>query len=66
MAHSREELDYLDRLHDSLDDANDKVLVLQAALQDAILQLEYLHEKFGQTGSGNKVITDLRRVLEEM
>jgi hypothetical protein len=34
------------------------------ALQDAVSQIEYLHEKFVETGSGNAVIARCRAVVE--
>ena len=41
-------------------DLNDK---LRSALQDAITQIEYLHEKFKETESGNVVLAHCRAVL---
>lgn len=37
-----------------------------AALEEAVLQIEYLHEKFGETGSGNAVVARARAVLKRM
>ena len=34
------------------------------ALKEAKLQIEYLHEKFGETGSGNAVLAKINRVLD--
>jgi chromosome segregation ATPase len=36
---------------------------LRAAIGEAVLQIEYLHEKFHETGSGNAVLAHLRAVL---
>ena len=36
---------------------------LRSALQDAITQIEYLHEKFKETESGNVVLAHCRAVL---
>lgn len=36
---------------------------LAEALEEAVRQIEYLHEKFGQTGSGNGVIARCSHVL---
>ena len=33
-------------------------------LQDAKLQIEYLHEKFQPTGSGNSVLNNIETVLK--
>lgn len=35
-----------------------------ALIQEAKLQIEYLHEKFGETGSGNAVLMRLKAWLE--
>ena len=34
-----------------------------AALRDAALQIEYLHEKFQKTGSGNTVLTMINNAI---
>ena len=36
---------------------------LLAVLRDAALQIEYLHEKFQKTGSGNTVLTMINNVI---
>ena len=36
---------------------------LREALRDASLQIEYLHEKFQETGTGNAVLAKLRTLL---
>lgn len=36
---------------------------MYAALAEAALQLEYLHEKFTETGSGNAVLARIRDVM---
>lgn len=36
---------------------------LRAALAEARLQIEYLHEKFGETGSGNAVLARITEAL---
>jgi hypothetical protein len=36
---------------------------LRAALNEAVLQIEYLHEKFRETGSGNAVVARIRNLL---
>ena len=38
---------------------------LVAALEDARLQIVYLHQKFGMTGSGNSVLAKIGAALEE-
>ena len=40
-----------------------RVEQLEAAMLEAKLQIEYMHGKFGETGSGNAVLDTLRRVL---
>ena len=49
-----------------------RVLKLESAkkelldmLVEAVLQIEYLHEKFKETGSGNSVITKAKRLIEK-
>jgi hypothetical protein len=37
---------------------------LVAALREAILQVEYLHAKFQETGSGNAVLAQARAALD--
>jgi hypothetical protein len=34
------------------------------ALNEASIQIEYLHEKFGETGSGNAVLTRVRAAIK--
>lgn len=34
-------------------------------LKEAKLQIEYLHKKFGETGSGNSVISRIETVIEK-
>lgn len=41
----------------------DRVAELTEALHDARLQLEYLSEKFGETGTGNTVLARINSVL---
>ena len=36
---------------------------LRAILAEARLQIEYLHEKFGETGSGNAVLARITEAL---
>lgn len=36
---------------------------LRSVLVDASLQIQYLHEKFGETGSGNGVLAQISDVL---
>jgi len=38
---------------------------LVQAVEQAKMQIEYLHEKFQETGSGNAVLSKLDRVLEK-
>lgn len=35
-------------------------------LEEAVLQIEYLHSKFGQTGSGNSVLSRLKTAIEKL
>jgi hypothetical protein len=41
----------------------DEIVELRAALAEAVLQIEYLHEKFRETGSGNAVVARIRNLL---
>jgi hypothetical protein len=41
-----------------------RIAALEEALTNAVLQIEYLHEKFQETGSGNAVVIRARVVLE--
>ncbi len=34
-------------------------------LKEAQLQIEYLHEKFGETGSGNQVLSKIQSVIQK-
>jgi len=43
--------------------AEAEIVRLREALRDASLQIEYLHEKFQETGSGNAVLAKLRTLL---
>lgn len=43
--------------------AQDRIAELEVALHEARLQLEYLGEKFGQTGSGNAVLARISMAL---
>ena len=43
--------------------AEAEIVRLREALRDASLQIEYLHEKFQETGSGNAVLAKLRTFL---
>lgn len=49
----------------SAEDANKIIAApdLIAALTEAELQIEYLHEKFSETGSGNAVLAKIRAAL---
>lgn len=38
---------------------------LRSGIKDAINQIEYLHEKFQETGTGNAVISRLRGLIYE-
>lgn len=38
---------------------------LRNVLAEAKLQIEYLHDKFGETGSGNAVLAKIERVLSD-
>jgi hypothetical protein len=38
---------------------------LTRLLREAARQIEYLHDKFQETGSGNAVLTQIRHVLEK-
>lgn len=48
---------------DTAYEAADKIEDLRAMLKEAVLQIEYLHEKFGETGSGNAVLARARNLL---
>lgn len=37
---------------------------LEMALKDCVLQISYMHEKFGETGSGNSVLFRARAALD--
>lgn len=59
------------QLHAALHEANRNYMELRAvneqlraALNEAVLQLEYLHRKFRETGSGNAVIARAREALK--
>lgn len=41
-----------------------RVAELEAALREAVVQIEYLHGKFQPTGSGETVLARARRALE--
>lgn len=43
--------------------AQDRIEELETTLGEARLQLEYLSEKFGQTGSGNTVLARISMAL---
>ncbi len=43
--------------------AADRIAALEAVLGEARLQLEYLHEKFQPTGSGNAVLARINAAL---
>lgn len=38
---------------------------MREALEEAVLQIEYLHEKFKETGSGNNVLSRIKTALEQ-
>jgi hypothetical protein len=38
---------------------------MQEALQEAQLQIEYLHGKFSETGTGNKVLAKIKEALTD-
>lgn len=38
---------------------------LYECLQEAILQIEYLHGKFGETGSGNAVLSKCKTAIQK-
>lgn len=56
-------------LHGSSDEANAHLIAaapeLYAALEEARLQIEYLHEKFSETGSGNNVLAKIDAALDK-
>lgn len=35
-------------------------------LEEVVLQIEYLHSKFGETGSGNSVLSRLKTAIEKL
>lgn len=48
---------------EKLEKAEDTLRVAKSSLTEAVLQLEYLHEKFPKTGSGEAVLDRSRAVL---
>lgn len=54
-------------LHGSSDEANANLIAaapeLYAALSEAKFQIEYLHEKFAETGSGNNMLAKIDAAL---
>ncbi len=40
-------------------------LRMEEALKNAKLQIEYLHNKFKETGSGNQVLSEINRALTQ-
>lgn len=48
---------------DRIDFQKARIAELEAALQEARLQLEYLSEKFGQTGTGNATLAKINAAL---
>lgn len=42
-----------------------QIFALKTVLQEAKLQIEYLHEKFGETGSGNQVLAQIEAALDK-
>ncbi len=49
--------------HEREDVLQARITELEEALQEARLQLEYLSEKFGQTGTGNTVLARINMAL---
>ena len=43
---------------------HEEITELREALRSAALQIEYLHDKFQPTGSGEQVLTQIRRALD--
>ncbi len=50
---------------DALDQKNRRIAELEEALREAVLQIEYLHGKFQETGSGNAAISRARAALTQ-
>lgn len=46
-------------------DAEKENKVLVEALQEAALQLQYLTDKFGETGTGNAILARIRATIKE-
>lgn len=55
--------DMLDQAADALTVAQARIAELERALREARLQLKYLHDKFGVTGSGMGVIAHIDAAL---
>ena len=46
-------------------DRDNAIHELHEALKEAMLQIEYLHQKFKVTASGNAVLSRISRVMEK-
>lgn len=55
--------DYVAGLHEGVRLAEARADELEELLAEARLQIEYLHDKFKETGSGNTVIARIRLAL---
>lgn len=59
---------YMPEPGDTLEDMNEamaaEIEMLRATIHEAGLQIQYLHEKFRQTGSGNAVLAKIATVLD--
>ncbi len=53
---------YNDVVIESLIKQNNELIEL---LKEAQLQIEYLHEKFGETGSGNQVLSKIQSAIQK-
>lgn len=50
---------------DLIERLQSRIEALEAAVKEARLQIQYLHEKFGETGSGNSVLAKLDALTTE-
>lgn len=48
----------------AMDEASERIEELEITLQEAMLQLEYLHEKFPATGSGEMTLVRIKAALD--
>ena len=55
--------EYMDRLEAEIARLRAERDELRTMLREAALQIEYLHERAGQTGSGNAVLTRIDAAL---